>query len=44
MDNLRLAHDWAITRGDAEAEWRLVAALALFWVLPRLSAGGSGAD
>ena len=33
MDNLRLAQEWAITRGDAEAEWRLVAALALFWVL-----------
>ena len=40
IDNLRLAHDWAIARGDAEAEWRLVAALALFWVLARLSAGG----
>ena len=39
VDNLRLAHDWAIARGDAEAEWRLVAALALFWVLARLSAG-----
>ena len=32
VDNLRLAQEWAITRGDAEAEWRLVAALALFWV------------
>ncbi len=32
IDNLRLAHDWAITRGDAEAEGRLVAALALFWL------------
>ncbi|HEX5991921.1 MAG TPA: LuxR C-terminal-related transcriptional regulator [Thermomicrobiales bacterium] len=32
VDNLRLAQEWAITRGDVEAEWRLVAALALFWV------------
>jgi predicted ATPase/DNA-binding CsgD family transcriptional regulator len=32
VDNLRQAHEWAITRGDAEVEWRLVAALALFWV------------
>ena len=32
VDNLRLAQEWAITRGDTEAEWRLVAALALFWV------------
>src|SRR5262249_29951121 len=32
VDNLRLAHDWVVTRGDAEAEWRLVAALAFFWV------------
>ena len=31
MDNLRLAHDWAVTRANVEAEWRLVAALALFW-------------
>ena len=33
VDELRLAHEWAIKRGDAETEWRLVAALALFWVL-----------
>ncbi len=33
IDNLRLAQDWAIARGDAETEWRLVAALALFWLL-----------
>jgi DNA-binding NarL/FixJ family response regulator len=33
VDNLRLAHEWATTRGDTDAEWRLVAALALFWVL-----------
>jgi predicted ATPase/DNA-binding CsgD family transcriptional regulator len=33
VDNLRQAHDWAIARGDLDAEWRLVAALALFWVL-----------
>ena len=32
VDNLRLAQEWAIARGDVEAEWRLVAALALFWV------------
>ena len=32
VDNLRQAQEWAITRGDTEAEWRLVAALALFWV------------
>ena len=32
VDNLRLTQEWAITRGDTEAEWRLVAALALFWV------------
>jgi non-specific serine/threonine protein kinase len=33
VDNLRLAQDWAIVCGDAETEWRLVAALALFWLL-----------
>jgi DNA-binding CsgD family transcriptional regulator len=33
MDSLRLAHEWAISRGDVEREWRLVAALAQFWVL-----------
>lgn len=33
IDNLRAALDWAIGRGDPEAEWRLIAALALFWVL-----------
>jgi predicted ATPase/DNA-binding CsgD family transcriptional regulator len=33
VDNLRLAHEWASTRGNAEAVYRLVAALALFWVL-----------
>lgn len=31
VDNLRQAHDWAIAKGDAEAEWRFVAALASFW-------------
>jgi predicted ATPase/DNA-binding CsgD family transcriptional regulator len=33
MDNLRSAQAWAIDRGDAEAEWRFVAALAVSWVL-----------
>jgi non-specific serine/threonine protein kinase len=32
VDNLRRALDWATTQGDAEAEWRFVAALGLFWV------------
>jgi non-specific serine/threonine protein kinase len=32
IDNFRQAHKWAITRGDAEAEWRFVAALWYFWV------------
>ena len=32
VDNLRQAQAWAIARGDANAEWRFVAALALFWV------------
>jgi predicted ATPase/DNA-binding CsgD family transcriptional regulator len=32
VDNLRRAHDWATTQDDAEAEWRFVAALGIFWV------------
>ena len=32
VDNLRRALDWATTQDDAEAEWRFVAALGLFWV------------
>jgi predicted ATPase/DNA-binding CsgD family transcriptional regulator len=32
IDNFRLAHEWAIARGDVNAEWRLVVALTLFWI------------
>jgi predicted ATPase/DNA-binding NarL/FixJ family response regulator len=32
-DNLRQALDWAITQGNAEAEWRLVTALSPYWEL-----------
>ena len=41
VDNLRLAHEWAIAQGDAEAEWRLVAALGHFWVFRGYLAEGA---